>query len=83
VSLGTDIIDIMEKAEARGFDISEITLSEGQRDFLAVEFNPTRYPRDPRELLIFNGARIVVGPNKKQNLVKQLRALADQMEKLL
>ncbi len=85
MSLGTDIIDLMAKAEARGLEISEITLSERQRDFLIAEFNcaDPLHTGYPDKLLTFNGARIVARPEPKKTLATQLRALADQVEKLL
>ncbi len=84
MSLENDIIDLMATANARGVEISEITLDEDQVDALHVYGRHCSLGINHDAMLIrFNGARVVVRPEPKKTLATQLRALADQVEKLL
>jgi len=81
--LGTSIIDAMATAELNGFTVSEIALSESQRDWLVASycFSDQKYHSG---VMTFNGARVVVKPPKQthgQKAAAELRALADKLEK--
>lgn len=84
MSLGTDIINVMTRAAEKDIEVSEITLSEAQHGKLADEYAARFWQktRPSETVAIFNGARIVVRPDKAKTLAEQLRTLATQVENM-